>query len=353
VVLEATSHGLAHHRVTGIDFDVAVVTNVTHAHLNFHRTWEQYCADKARLFHMLSSTAHKPGVPKVAVLNADDRSYPCLAPIEAEVQLAYALEAGAAVMARDLRVVDGMQVMTIHAPQATFELRSPLVERYNAYNILAAATAALALSIPVAAIQEGVATLRNVTGRMEAIDEGQDFRAIVDFAHTPNALEQALSALRAQLADAAVPGGRLIVVFGCAGERDVAKRGMMGEVAGRLADVTVITAEDPRSEDLDTIVDQIAEGCRRGGAVEGAQGYGAGGHVYYRVPDRGRAIARAVGLAREGDIVIAAGKGHEQSMCFGTIEYPWDDRVAMRAALQALLGVPDPVTAPKLPTAPL
>jgi UDP-N-acetylmuramoyl-L-alanyl-D-glutamate--2,6-diaminopimelate ligase len=336
VVLEATSIGLAHHRVTAVDFDVAVVTNVTHAHLNFHGTWAQYCADKARLFHMLSTSWHKPGVPKVSVLNADDRSFPHLQPIPADVQLAYALDTQADVTATDICLGKGEQTFTLRAPQGAFPIRTLLVERYNVYNILAAASVALALGVPVEAIQQGVGALAAVTGRMERIDEGQDFAAIVDFAHTPFALEQALKALRPQTE------GRLIVVFGCAGERDVAKREMMGRAAGGLADVTVITAEDPRTEDLDGIIDQIAQGCEAAGAREG--------EGYIRVPDRAEAIATAVNMAVAGDIVVAAGKGHEQSMCFGTVEYGWDDRVAMRAALLARLGRPGEVIAPKLPT---
>jgi len=335
-ILEATSIGLAHHRVTAVAFDVAVVTNVTHAHLNFHGTWEQYCADKARLFHMLSGAWRKPGVPKVSVINADDRSYPTLQPIPADVQLVYALDAQADVTATDIVLGQGEQTFTVRAPQGAFPIRTPLVERYNVYNILATTSVALALGVPVEAIQRGIAGLAGVTGRMERINEGQDFQALVDFAHTPFALEQALKALRPQTA------GRLIVVFGCAGERDVKKREMMGRAAGSLADVTVITAEDPRTEDLDGIIDQIAKGCEAAGAREG--------EGYIRIPDRGEAIAVAVGMAEAGDFVVAAGKGHEQSMCFGTVEYPWDDRVAMRAALLARLGRPGEVTAPRLPT---
>jgi UDP-N-acetylmuramoyl-L-alanyl-D-glutamate--2,6-diaminopimelate ligase len=341
VVLEATSHGLAQQRVAAVDFDVAVVTNITHSHLNYHGTWERYCADKARLFHLLSQARHKPGVPKVAVLNADDRSYPVLKPIPADRQMSYALEAEADVTARDERLQDGERTLTLAAPEIQFPLRTRLAERYNVYNILAAAAAALALDVPVEAIQQGVYALQAVSGHMERIEEGQDFAAIVDFAHSPNALEQALAALRVETA------GWLIVVFGCAGERDVLQRGMMGEIAGRLADVTVITAEDPRTEDLDEIIDAIAQGCERSGAREGA-GEGA---RYYRVPDRAEAIALAVGLARPGDVVVAAGKGHEQSMCFGTVEYAWDDRVVMRAALLERLDKPVPFEVPRLPTA--
>jgi UDP-N-acetylmuramoyl-L-alanyl-D-glutamate--2,6-diaminopimelate ligase len=351
-ILETTSHGLAQHRVTGAEYDVAIVTNITHEHLDEHGTWEQYCADKARLFDALSTSYRKPGVPKVAVLNADDASYPHLRPIPADFKLSYALDVQADVTATEIHPVKGGAAFTIRAPQATFEVRTPLGERFNVYNILAAASAALALDVPVSAIQEGVAKLAGVSGRMERLDEGQDFAAIVDFAHTPAALESALRALRLQAE------GRLIAVFGCAGLRDVYKREMMGRVAGELADVTVITAEDPRTEDLGAIIEQIAHGCRQAGAqpCEQAgmqpceQACSQAGRDYICIPDRAAAIAFAVQLAGPGDIVVAAGKGHERSMCFGTTEYPWSDHQAMRAALLERLGRPGQVVAPRLPT---
>jgi UDP-N-acetylmuramoyl-L-alanyl-D-glutamate--2,6-diaminopimelate ligase len=341
-ILEVTSHGLVHQRVTGAEFDVAVVTNVTHEHLDVHGTWEQYCADKGRLFEMLSTSWRKPNVPKVSVLNADDASYARLQPIAADVQLSYALEGEADVVAREVRVDARGTTLTVRAALGgaespiAFELHTPLVERFNVYNILAAVSVALALDVPLSAIQAGVAALEGVTGRMERIDEGQGFAAIVDFAHTPAALESALQALRAQTE------GRLIVVFGCAGLRDVFKREWMGRIAGELADVTVITAEDPRTEDLASIMDQIAQGCEAAGAREGER--------YHRVADRGEAIALACRLAEAGDTVIAAGKGHERSMCFGTVEYPWSDQQAMRAALLERLGRADEIEAPVLPT---
>jgi UDP-N-acetylmuramoyl-L-alanyl-D-glutamate--2,6-diaminopimelate ligase len=276
-------------------------------------------------------------VPKVAVLNADDRSYPHLRAIPADVQVRYALDAPADVTASAVHAVQGGMALTIYSPGYTFEVRTPLVERYNVYNILAAASAALALDTPVPAIQEGIARFAGVIGRMERLEEGQDFAAIVDFAHTPQALEQALQALRPRTP------GRLIVVFGCAGLRDVYKREMMGRVAGQLADIAVLTAEDPRTEDLGAIIEQIARGCEDAGAVEG--------HGYFCVPDRAEAISFAVHLARAGDTVVAAGKGHERSMCFGTTEYPWSDQQAMRAALHERSGRPGAVVAPWLPTA--
>ncbi|MGC8856847.1 MAG: glutamate ligase domain-containing protein, partial [Anaerolineae bacterium] len=178
---------------------------------------------------------------------------------------------------------------------------------------------------------QGIASLEGVPGRMERIDLGQDFTAIVDFAHTPNALKVALEAARGMLPS---PQGRIIVVFGSAGLRDKAKRRMMAETAVELADLTVLTAEDPRTESLEGILDEMADGARSRGGIEG--------ETFWRIPDRGEAIRFATRLARPGDIVLACGKGHEQSMCFGTVEYPWDDRIAMRAALAELLGVEGP-----------
>jgi UDP-N-acetylmuramoyl-L-alanyl-D-glutamate--2,6-diaminopimelate ligase len=176
-----------------------------------------------------------------------------------------------------------------------------------------------------------------VPGRMEAIDLGQDFRAIVDFAHTPNALRRALEAARAMTGE----GGRVIAVFGSAGLRDREKRRMLAAAGATLADLTVLTAEDPRTEDLGAILEEMAAGALSRGGVEGK--------TFLRIPDRGAALRRAVREARSGDVVISCGKGHEQSMCFGEVEYPWDDRQAMRAVLAELLGAAGPPL-PLLPT---
>jgi UDP-N-acetylmuramoyl-L-alanyl-D-glutamate--2,6-diaminopimelate ligase len=189
-------------------------------------------------------------------------------------------------------------------------------------------------------VQEGIAALEGVPGRMESVDLGQDFTAIVDFAHTPNALRVALLAVRQMLSDASrlqppVPaGGRVIAVFGSAGLRDRAKRRMMAETSAELADLSVFTAEDPRTESLAAILAEMAAGAQSRAGVEG--------QTFWRVPDRRDALRFAVSIARPGDVVIACGKGHEQSMCFGETEYAWDDRVALRAALAERLGVPGP-----------
>ena len=326
-VLEATSHGLAQHRVTACDFDVAVVTNITHEHLDYHKTYEDYREAKARLFRDLASSFRKPDTPKTSILNADDASFEHLRQIPAARYLTYGLERSADVTARDI----------VHTPTATafvaatsygeFAVRTELPGPFNVYNILAAIAVGVSQVVPCEAMQEGIQAVRGVPGRMERMDLGQDFTAIVDFAHTPNGLQRALETARG------LTEGWVIVVFGCAGLRDVVKRPMMGEIAGKLADRVVITAEDPRTEDLDTIMAQIAAGCERAGHREGED--------YWRVGDRGEAIGFAVKMARAGDLVIVTGKGHEQSMCLGTTEYPWDDREAVRKALGSRLDIGD------------
>ena len=319
-VLEATSHGLAQHRVSACDFDVAVVTNITREHLDYHGSYEQYRHDKARLFRSLTSSQRKPGVPKVAVLNADDASYDYLRRIQAERQLGYAIHRQADVRASDVRLAADHTCFVAHTPGGDFEVQTSLVGEFNVYNILAAIAVGFSQGLDFEDMQGGIGAVEGVVGRMERIDEGQDFSAIVDFAHTPNSLENVLRVLRPMTA------GRLIVVFGCAGLRDAEKRPVMGEIAGRLADVTIITAEDPRTEPLKAITDQVAAGAEKAGAREGED--------YHRIGDRAEAIAFAVNMARAGDTVIVTGKGHEKSMCFGTTEYPWSDHQALRAALR-------------------
>jgi len=206
-------------------------------------------------------------------------------------------------------------------------ITTPLVGAFNIYNVLAAAGAALALGIEPEAIRAGVATMKGIPGRMERIDRGQPFTAIVDFAHTPNALARALETGR----ELAGPGGRVIAVFGSAGLRDREKRRLMGAEAARLADFTVITAEDPRTEDLAAIMEETAAAMTEAGCLETQH--------FIRIADRQRAILHAVQQARPGDVVLVCGKGHEQSMCFGAVEHSWRDQDALAWALDVLAGV--------------
>jgi UDP-N-acetylmuramoyl-L-alanyl-D-glutamate--2,6-diaminopimelate ligase len=321
-VLEVTSHGLAQHRVTGCDFDVAVVTNITHEHLDAHGSLEAYRQAKARLFEGLTRSFRKPQVPKTAVLNRDDDSYRYLNPIPADQLITYGVVGEADVTACDIRLTPDHTHFQLCTPVGQVRLETSLVGAFNVSNILAAASAGVALGIGLDSIRQGVAAARPVLGRMERVEEGQDFLAIVDFAHTPNALQRALETVRTMTG----PGGRVIAVFGCAGLRDREKRAMMGRIAGELADLVIVTAEDPRTENLEEIMAESVAAATAAGKREGVN--------LWRVSDRGEAILFACQQARAGDVVISCGKGHEQSMCFGSIEYPWDDREAMRRALR-------------------
>jgi len=356
-VLEATSHGLAQHRVTGVAFDVAVVTNITHEHLDFHGSYEAYRQAKAMLFRSLLQNEHvgvKPpllcNVAKTSVLNGDDGSYAFLAAIPADRYMVYGVDSRDPCQAggehpaitAPKTVLSAMHIQQapsgmsfeVHASGDVFvseplHMMTSLVGRFNVSNVLAAVGAALALEIAPAFIEQGVAALAGVAGRMERIDRGQSFTAIVDFAHTPNALASALTTARGLVEE----GRWVIVVFGSAGLRDREKRRLMGDVAAQLADITVITAEDPRTEDLAAIMAETAEAMVARGRIEGRE--------FVRIPDRQAAIFHAVRNATPGDIVLVCGKGHEQSMCFEDVEYPWRDQDALLWALDRLMGQTD------------
>jgi UDP-N-acetylmuramoyl-L-alanyl-D-glutamate--2,6-diaminopimelate ligase len=337
VVLETTSHGLAQHRVTGSEYDIAVVTNVTHEHLDYHGTYESYLAAKGLLFQMLAKTHTKvQGNINFAVLNADDRSFKYLRSLVKEKQITYSVAGKGTLNAEAIRPSSLGIDFTAKADNFSVNIHCPIPGMFNVSNCLAAIGATVSgLGIAPEVAAAGIAAMPGVPGRMEAIDLGQNFTAIVDFAHTPNALQVALEAVRP------MTQGRVIAVFGSAGLRDREKRKMMADVSVRNADITILTAEDPRTESLDGILEEMATAAIAAGGREG--------QTFFREPDRGAAIRKAVSMAKPGDLVIACGKGHEQSMCFGTVEYPWDDRTAMRAALGELLGKKAPEM-PKLPT---
>ncbi|MCJ7434514.1 MAG: UDP-N-acetylmuramoyl-L-alanyl-D-glutamate--2,6-diaminopimelate ligase [Anaerolineales bacterium] len=331
VVLETTSHGWSQYRVDACEFDVGVVTNITHEHMDEHGNYENYRAAKARLFSSLVRTVSKPqGNPRLAVINRDDvKSFGFLNDIVKVSKLNYGLGKDADVRAEDIRYTPaGIQFIATNG-DFRVAICGKLVGSYNVSNCLAAFTATVfGLGIKPEVAAQGIAALDGIPGRMELIDLGQNFTAVVDFAHTPNALKVTLEAGRM------MTGGRVIAVFGSAGLRDKEKRRMMAETSAELADLSVLTAEDPRTESLDGILDEMAAGARSRGGRES--------ETFWRVPDRGEAIKLAIRLAHDGDIVLSCGKGHEQSMCFGWTEYLWDDRIAMRAALAEFLGKDGP-----------
>ncbi|MBI3915161.1 MAG: UDP-N-acetylmuramoyl-L-alanyl-D-glutamate--2,6-diaminopimelate ligase, partial [Chloroflexi bacterium] len=329
-VIECTSHGLAQHRLAAIDFDIAVVTNIQHEHLDYHKTFENYRAAKAMLFRSLASSHRKARTAKVAVLNAEDTgSFEFLRGIETEEKIIYST-GGTRHVTRHTSHVTGISAhhithspsglsFIVETPHGNLSISSSLLGRYNVSNILAAIGVGIARRVPFEAMREGIANVRGVVGRMQVM-QSEPFTAIVDFAHTPNALRVALETARE------IARGKVIVVFGCAGLRDAQKRALMGEIAGKLADKIVVTAEDPRTESLDAINAQIAQGLERAGRKNRED--------YFAVNDRAEAIGFAAQMARAGDVLIVTGKGHERSMCFGETEYPWSDQEALIAALK-------------------
>lgn len=337
VLLETTSHGLEQYRVEACEFNIGVVTNITHEHLDYHGTFENYRASKSRLFEYLSSSKIIPGVDvKAAVLNRDDASYSYLKSKVKVQEISYGLHSEADVRAENIKSTKNEMSFDVIVKRRRHRLSTKLIGEYNVANCLAAlASSVEVLDIDMDMASSAIKSFEPVPGRMEMIDLGQEFIAIVDFAHTPNALKKSLEAARI------LTNGNVIAVFGSAGLRDRAKRWMMAEISIKLADITCFTAEDPRTESLDEIFREMAEGALALGGQEGRN--------FWRIPDRGEAIRHAVRLAKPGDLVIVCGKGHEQSMCFGNIEYAWDDRTALRAALSEYLGIPGPAM-PYLPT---
>jgi len=342
VVLEATSHGLDQHRISACEIDVAVVTNITHEHLDYHGGYDAYFDAKFRLIEELMQSAPKINLPqRIAVINHDDLSFERITnrlsqgSLKNIRQIHYGRQEGLQVSAEDVVASEQGIHFTAKVEGRQYAVSSLLIGEYNLYNILAAIATAHGLELDMLAVLDGILSLDSVPGRMEKIDLGQNFLAIVDFAHTPNGLKEALQAARKMTT------GRVISVFGSAGLRDRQKRRLMAAESLRSADISVMTAEDPRTENLEDILAEMADEALKNGGVEN--------HNFYIIPDRGDAIRKAVRLAQKDDLVISCGKGHEQSMCFGEIEYAWDDRLAMRAALSELLGKSGPPM-PYLPT---
>ncbi len=299
-ILEASSHGLSQNRLWGCFFKIGVVTNIAHDHLDYHKTYDNYLKAKSRLFERV----------KIAILNRDDKSYKYL---------------NLKLKAQKSKIVTyGIKQKADFTPK-TFPFKTSLPGEYNQYNCLAAIAVASSLGISPLKIRKAVASFKGVKGRMEEIKMGQNFRVFIDFAATPNSLKNVLQTLINQK----VKGARLIAVFGSAGLRDKMKRPMMGEISGKYADITVITAEDPRTEDVNQIIEEIAQGAIKGGAKEGK--------TLFKIPDRAEAIRFAIQkLAKKGDIVVTCGKGHEQSMCYGKTEYPWDEYEVVKKAIKEI-----------------
>ena len=320
-VIEASSHGLALHRVDACAFDVAVFTTMSRDHLDFHGTMDEYREAKGRLFRMLDESPAKD-VPKAAVLNADDPASAYFRTLTKAPVITYGIEQEADVRAEAIELQGLASRFRLVAPAGSAQVSVQLAGRYNVSNCLAAAAVGLSQGLTLDEIVRGIETFSGVQGRLQLIDVGQPFRVVVDIASTPEALRRVLETLRA------VTEGRLCALFGCAGERDVARRDGMGRVAGELADFTVLTNEDPRREDADAIIEAIAAGLRQTGRSEERD--------FVRVPDRREALRAAFERAQPGDTVLLAGKGTEQSIVVGREHLPWDEARVARELLEEM-----------------
>ncbi|HET9661922.1 MAG TPA: UDP-N-acetylmuramoyl-L-alanyl-D-glutamate--2,6-diaminopimelate ligase [Thermomicrobiales bacterium] len=316
-VLEATSHGLAQHRLDDVAFDIAAVTNITHEHLEFHKTIENYRAAKASLFDRVSESGGR------AVVNLDDEGARAVIPHAAGASLlTYSTSSAAAgLRAERIRIGVGGTTFGVCYDGSTVPCESPLIGGFNVENALCAIGIAISAGLELDQIAAGLRTAPPIPGRMERVDEGQPFSVIVDYAHTPDSLQKLLTLLR-QLS----PKSRIIAVSGSAGERDVPKRALQGAVSARLADFSIFTTEDPRFEDAAAIIDQIAEGAAGTGARSGRD--------YSTVVDRTEAIAAAIDRAQPGDIVLLAGKGHERSIIWGSDKLSWNEPEIARCLLR-------------------
>jgi len=311
-VLEASSHSLTMDRLWGLHFAAAVFTNLTREHMDYHKTFEDYFGAKKTLF-----TGTGAGTPDTAIINMDDDYGKKLLGL-AKKTVTYGLESGADITTKKFQLTFSGLGFTAQTPNGKIQITSSLVGRINVYNILAAIGAAQALGLSNEIIETGIRNLESVSGRFQRIDQGQPYLVIVDYAHTDDALESLIRTARELN-----PKGRIITLFGCGGSKDRTKRPVMGEVTGRLSDLTILSSDNPRQEDPLKIISDIIVGLQKTSGK------------YVIEPDRERAVGLAMDEARAGDIVLLAGKGHENYQILADRTLDFDDReVARRALIQ-------------------
>lgn len=328
-IMEVSSHALALRRAVGTEFDVAVFTNLSQDHLDFHADMDDYFQAKAELFAMVSQDGAKTN--KAAIINFDDARGRTLQRCGAEHIIGYFIDGAdvdaaivdVGIRAENIRVRPDGVAYDAMTPAGTLGLKLQLTGRFNVYNSLAAVAVGWHEGIALPFIRTALENITGVAGRLERIDGGRDFTVLVDYAHTPDSLRLVLETSRQFTTD------RIIVVFGCGGERDEAKRPLMGDIAARLADRVIITADNPRGEDAEAICEQIARGIVNGDGAE---------TPYEIIVERRDAIRRAVALARPGDVVLIAGKGHETTQVFHDRTIHFDDREVAARALKERFG---------------
>lgn len=317
LVLETTSHALAQHRVWGVPYSVAVMTNVTHEHLAYHRTFERYVAAKAMLFKQ--ANRNRRGL-RTGIVNAEDPSADIFT-AAIKHPLTYGVKKGD-IQAKDIELKSDSVSYSTEIEGKMYHIKCHLPGSFNVYNSLAAVSTGHVLGLDEQQIEQGIAALEGVEGRMTKVDEGQDFTVIVDYAHSPDSFEKLFKDIKP------VTKGKLIVLFGSLGGGDVDKRAIQGELAGKWADEVVVTEEDDRQEDGRQIMDQIAGGAEKAGKTRDKD--------LFLVHDRTEAIQFAVRRAKKGDIVLLLGKGHEKTIEDADGEHPWDEIGTAREALKDL-----------------
>ena len=335
VIMEVSSHGLDLDRVYGCQFDGAVFTNFTSEHLDYHKTLEQYFESKKKLFsdYLMKSQKKK----RFAVTNHDDpKGEEIMKGIDLPV-IRYGLSPSCDITAN--KVVSSFEGLScqIKTPKGNFSVHSKLIGNFNLYNILAAVAVGMGMDVPLETIKEGVEGLEGVSGRFEKVENKRDIHVIVDYAHTHDALERALLGLRGILESRPRNYGKMITVFGCGGDRDRTKRPLMGQVAGKYSDLAILTSDNPRTEDPLTILEEVEKGLKSLPIKEWGQNemkLWRSKKGYLKVPDRREAIRMAIRLAQPSDIVLIAGKGHEDYQIIGKKKFPFDDRIEAKKALE-------------------
>ena len=322
VIMEVSSHALVLGRVAGISFDVAVFTNLTQDHLDFHKTMAAYAKAKQKLFTALCASDNESNT--AAVINIDDPYGQMMAlavnGTACDVVM-YGMNESASVRAKDIIVTAAGSDFVLVADGVEYPCQTAIMGMFNIYNMLAAIAVAHHEGMKMADILVALRQFRAVAGRFERIDEGKDFAVIVDYAHTPDGLEKILRTAREMTA------GRVLITFGCGGDRDSSKRPIMGKIAAQYANVVWVTSDNPRTEDPERIIDDVYEGC-----VQGKSAY----TEIHRETDRHRAIARVIEMAQTGDVVLIAGKGHEDYQIIGEEKIHFDDREEARKVLRRL-----------------
>jgi UDP-N-acetylmuramoyl-L-alanyl-D-glutamate--2,6-diaminopimelate ligase len=322
VVMEVSSHALALDRVAGCEFDVAVFTNLTQDHLDFHRDMDDYFQAKLRLFTGLGEAGRKAH-PKRAIVNADDPRGAAVAAATGVPVWTYGIHGEADIRAEQLRLSLAGSTFTVNSPVGRFAVESRLVGEHNVSNLLAAIGVGLHEGLTPDQVRAGIAAASSVPGRFERVDAGQDFTVLVDYAHTDDALIRVLTTAQS------LKTGRVITVFGCGGDRDRTKRPKMGRAATRLSDVVFLTSDNPRTEDPLAILSEVEVGVKE--VLDPSR------VRYVKIPDRAQAIDAAIREAKSGDTVVIAGKGHEDYQIIGTTKHHFDDREVARDAIQKRL----------------